>query len=88
MSHRTVAQQKAINEKNSKTKKAANAKAKRQQALEIKDKAETFLSCLLPRKNFISVDWKPVKETALLFADFLASPWGENLKCFGSYLIL
>ena len=40
MSHRTVAQQKAINEKNSKAKKAANAKAKRRQALEIKDKAE------------------------------------------------
>ena len=40
MSHRTVVQQKAINEKNSKAKKAANAKAKQRQALKIKDKAE------------------------------------------------
>ena len=40
MSHQTVAQQKVINEKNSKAKKAADAKEKRRQALEIKDKAE------------------------------------------------
>ena len=40
MPNQTTAQQKAINEKNNKTKKAANAKVKQQQALEIKDKAE------------------------------------------------
>ena len=40
MPTKTVAQQKAINEKNSKAKKDANAKAKQRQALEIKDKAE------------------------------------------------
>ena len=38
--HWTEAQQTAINEKNSKAKKAINAKAKQQQALEMKDKAE------------------------------------------------
>ena len=38
--NRTVAQQKAINKKNSKEKKDANAKEKRQHALEIKDKAK------------------------------------------------
>ena len=40
MPNRTVAQQKAINEKNNKAKKAANAKAKQRQALEIKHEAE------------------------------------------------
>ena len=40
MPNQTMAQQKAINKKNSKAKKAANTKVKRWQALEIKDKAK------------------------------------------------
>ena len=40
MSHQTVAQQKAINEKNSKAKKTTIAKAKRRHVLEIKGKAK------------------------------------------------
>ena len=40
MSHQTMSQQKAINEKNSKAKKAANAKAKQRQALKINDEAK------------------------------------------------
>ena len=38
--HRTVVQQKAINEKNTKAKKAVNTTVKRREALQIKEKAK------------------------------------------------